>query len=45
VVAWFTDDDGFRWQLDEDQHFVQSDDESQYLPLMQPAPDAIGSGG
>jgi hypothetical protein len=45
LVVWFTDNDGFRWQLDEYQHFVQSDDESQYLPLMHPAPDAIGSGG
>lgn len=45
LVAWFTDGDGFRWQVDEYQRFVQSDDESQYLPLMQPAPDAIGSGG
>jgi hypothetical protein len=29
-VAWFTDDTGFRWQLDEFQHLVQSDDESVY---------------
>jgi hypothetical protein len=31
LVAWFTDDDGFRWQLDEYQHLVQSDDESEYV--------------
>lgn len=32
VVAWFTDDAGFRWQLDQYLHLVQSDDESEYLP-------------
>lgn len=32
TVAWFTDDAGFRWQLDEYQHLVRSDDESEYLP-------------
>jgi len=29
-VAWFTDDAGFRWQLDEYLHLVQVDDESEY---------------
>jgi hypothetical protein len=32
VVAWFTDDAGFRWQLDEYMHLVQADDETKYLP-------------
>jgi hypothetical protein len=33
LVAWFTDDAGFRWQLDEYQHLVQVDDggELEYL--------------
>lgn len=31
LVAWFTDDDGFRWQLDQYLHLVQTDDESEYL--------------
>jgi hypothetical protein len=26
LVAWFTDDAGFRWQLDEYQHLVQVND-------------------
>lgn len=49
LVAWFTDDDGFRWQLDEYQHLVESDDENEYLPVRTPqalpqtAPDALGS--
>lgn len=30
LVAWFTDDAGFRWQLDEYLHLVRSDDESEY---------------
>ena len=30
LVAWFTDDAGFRWQLDEYSHLVQADDESEY---------------
>ena len=40
AVAWFTDDDGTRWQLDESQHLAESDDESVYLPLAaaQPLP-------
>ena len=32
LVAWFTDDAGFRWQLDQYLHLVQSEDESEYLP-------------
>lgn len=32
LVAWFTDDAGFRWQLDQYLHLVRSDDESEYLP-------------
>jgi hypothetical protein len=32
LVAWFTDDAGFRWQLDENLHLVTTDDESEYLP-------------
>lgn len=30
LVTWFTDDAGFRWQLDEYLHLVQADDESEY---------------
>ena len=46
-VAWFTDDDGTRWQLDEYQHLAESGDETVYLPLAaaqpipQREPDAI----
>jgi hypothetical protein len=32
LVAWFTDDAKFRWQLDQYLHLVQSADESEYLP-------------
>ena len=32
VVAWFTDDAGFRWQVDEDMDLVQADDETRHLP-------------
>jgi hypothetical protein len=32
VVAWFTDDAGFRWQMDEYMHLVQADDETRHLP-------------
>jgi hypothetical protein len=32
LVAWFTDDAGFRWQLDQYLHLVQSDDENEYVP-------------
>ena len=48
LVTWFTDDAGFRWQLDEYLHLVQSDDETTYLPagtprpLPQGTPEAIG---
>ena len=38
LVAWFTDDDGFRWQLDAYGHLMESDDESSYLPLNRPRP-------
>jgi hypothetical protein len=31
LVAWFTDDAGFRWQLDEDQHLVSARDGDQYI--------------
>lgn len=31
LVAWFTDDAGFRWQLDQYLHLVRSDDESEYV--------------
>jgi len=31
LVAWFTDDAGFRWQLDQYLHLVRSDDEGEYL--------------
>lgn len=31
LVAWFTDDAGFRWQLDEDLRLVPAGDESEYL--------------
>ncbi len=37
-VAWFTDDDGTRWQLDEFQHLTESGDESVYLPLAEAQP-------
>jgi len=49
LVAWFTDDDGFRWQLDEYQHLVESGDEDAHLPirssrqLPQGAAEAIGA--
>jgi hypothetical protein len=48
LVAWFTDDDGFRWQLDEYQHLTESSDENVYLPVKAPrplpqsTPDSIG---
>ena len=32
VVAWFTDDAGFRWQLDEYQHLVEAADGDVYKP-------------
>jgi hypothetical protein len=32
LVVWFTDDAGFRWQLDEYLHLVPAGDESEYLP-------------
>ena len=32
LVVWFTDDAGFRWQLDQYLHLVQSDDENEYVP-------------
>lgn len=32
LVAWFTDDAGFRWQLNQYLHLVQTEDESEYLP-------------
>ena len=32
LVAWFTDDAGIRWQLDQYLHLVQSDDENEYVP-------------
>lgn len=32
VVAWFTDDAGFRWQVDEYMHLVQADDEIMHVP-------------
>jgi hypothetical protein len=32
LVVWFTDDAGFRWQLDQYLHLVQSGDEDQYVP-------------
>jgi hypothetical protein len=38
LVAWFTDDDEFRWQLDEHQRLVESGDESVYLPVKTPRP-------
>jgi hypothetical protein len=31
VVAWFTDDAGFRWQLDEYMHLVQVKDEEEHV--------------
>jgi hypothetical protein len=31
LVAWFTDDAGFRWQLDEYSHLVQASDKDEYL--------------
>jgi hypothetical protein len=49
LVSWYTDNDGFRWQLDEYQHLVDSDDENEYMPAGTPqrlpegAPDATGS--
>jgi hypothetical protein len=30
IAAWFTDDAGIRWRLDEMQHLVQTDDERKY---------------
>jgi hypothetical protein len=38
LVSWFTDDDGFRWQLDQYHHLTESEDESVYLPLKTPRP-------
>lgn len=32
LVAWFTDDAGFRWQLDEYMHLAQAGDSDEYLP-------------
>jgi len=32
LVAWFTDDAGFRWQLDEYLHLVTAGDGTVYLP-------------
>jgi hypothetical protein len=32
LVAWFTDDAGFRWQLDEYQHLVEAADGDVYKP-------------
>lgn len=32
LVAWFTDDAGFRWQLDEYQHLVPARDGDEYEP-------------
>ena len=32
LVAWFTDDAGIRWQLDQYLHLVQSVDENEYVP-------------
>jgi hypothetical protein len=32
IVVWFTDDAGFRWQLDEYLHLTQSEDEGEYRP-------------
>ena len=32
LVAWFTDDAGFRWQLDENQHLVSINNGNEYLP-------------
>jgi hypothetical protein len=34
LVAWFTDDAGFRWQLDQYLHLVRSDDESEYVAVV-----------
>jgi len=31
-VAWFTDDAGFRWQLDQNMHLVEADDGDVYKP-------------
>jgi hypothetical protein len=31
VVAWFTDDAGVRWQLDEYLHLVQVGDNDEYM--------------
>jgi hypothetical protein len=32
MVAWFTDDAGFRWQLDDYLHLVQAADGDKYEP-------------
>jgi hypothetical protein len=32
LVAWFTDDAGFRWELDEYLHLVRASDEDEYQP-------------
>ena len=32
VVVWFTDDAGFRWQVDEYVHLVQADNETMHVP-------------
>jgi hypothetical protein len=32
LVAWFTDDAGFRWQLDEYLHLARASDEDEYQP-------------
>jgi hypothetical protein len=32
LVAWFSHDAGFRWQLDEYSHLVQASDRDEYLP-------------
>lgn len=32
IIAWFTDDAGFRWQPDEYMHLAQPENESDYRP-------------
>ena len=32
IVMWFTDDAGFRWQLDQNMHLVEADDGDVYKP-------------
>jgi hypothetical protein len=38
IVAWFTDDAGFRWQLDEDLHLAPAAEDDLFLPIIPERP-------